>query len=133
MWQRTDKPAIAPGWSAALRNGQIATCPIVRLEVLWSARNLAAFDEIRRTLDGLDSYEATIAHWRAAENAMGKLMAISHHRAVPFPDLLLAAIAETNDIGVLHYDKDFDLLRERGIFAIRTEWVAPRGTADTPV
>ena len=63
---------------------------------------------------------------------MRLLLAFSHHRAVTFPDLLLASVAESNGLGVLHYDSDFDLLRERGIFQIRTEWAAPRGTADGP-
>ena len=63
---------------------------------------------------------------------MGKLMEIHHHRAVGFPDLLIAAVAESNGLGVLHYDKDFDLLREREIFDIDTEWVVERGTADAP-
>ena len=132
VWQRTEKTVVAPHWAAALRNGQIATCPIVRLEVLWSAKDLPNFDQIQRTLDALDNYPVNDDHWRAAERAIRRLIEIHHKRAVTFPDLLLAAVAEANGIAVLHYDSDFDLLRERHIFEIDTEWVAPRGTADTP-
>jgi hypothetical protein len=41
-------------------------------------------------------------------------------------------VASTNDLAVLHYDSDFDILREKQIFDIRTEWAAPRGTVDGP-
>src|ERR1700728_2202770 len=120
VWQRTDKPAIRDLWAAALRNDQIATCPINRAEILWSARNLANFDQICRTLGALDNYELRQDHWDAAEAALRRLTEIGQHRAVQPPDLLLAAVAATNDLAILHYDSDFDLLREKQIFAIRT-------------
>jgi predicted nucleic acid-binding protein len=63
VWQRTDKPAIRDLWVTALRRDQIATCPINRAEILWSARNLANFDQIRRTLGALDNYELLQEHW----------------------------------------------------------------------
>jgi predicted nucleic acid-binding protein len=33
-----------------------------------------------------------------------------HHRAPSVPDLLIAAVAETSGLIVLHLDKDFDLI-----------------------
>lgn len=33
------------------------------------------------------------------------------HR-LPITDLLIAAVAEVNDLTVLHYDKDFDTIAE---------------------
>jgi predicted nucleic acid-binding protein len=130
VWQRADKPAIAAIWAAALRHGQIATCPPVRLEILFSARGLDDFDEKRETLAALENLPTGQAEWDAAEEAMRRLLEISHHRAVTFPDLLVAATAEAAGIGVLHYDSDFDLLRDHGIFNIDSQWVVPPGTAD---
>lgn len=130
VWQRASKPAIAAIFGQAVRGGQIATCAVVRLEVLWSTRNLPEFDPVSRSLSALDNYPVTAAHWRAAEGAMRRLMEIGCHRSVGFPDLLIAAVAESNDLGVLHYDSDFERLEKRGIFRIHTPWAAERGTAD---
>jgi predicted nucleic acid-binding protein len=102
------------------------------MEVLWSARDLPNFEQIRRTLGALDNYPIEPRHWMAAEVAMGRLIEISCRRAVQFPDLLLAAVAESNGVGVLHYDSDFDLLRENEVFNIETQWAVDRGTADVP-
>ena len=45
-WSRADHPSVRSQWSAALRNGQIATCPIVNLELLYSARDAEALAEV---------------------------------------------------------------------------------------
>jgi len=105
---------------------------MVRLEVLWSARNAEDMARKRLDLDALDNLPVEAEHWEAAEDAMQRLSEISRPREVTFPDLLIAAVAETNGIAVLHYDKDYDLLRERDIFNIKTEWAAERGTVDVP-
>ena len=49
-----------------------------------------------------------------------------HHRAVGVPDLLIAATAEIEQLTVLHYDADFDLIAE--ITGQACEWVVPQGT-----
>jgi hypothetical protein len=36
-----------------------------------------------------------------------------HVRAVGFPDLLIAAVAERERVTVLHYDSDYDAVRQR--------------------
>ena len=47
------------------------------------------------------------------------------HRAHSPADLILAACAELNDLIVLHYDKDFDLISV--VTAQPAEWLAPPG------
>jgi predicted nucleic acid-binding protein len=42
------------------------------------------------------------------------------------PDLLIAAVAEQNDLLVLHYDADYDRIAD--ITGQRTEWVVARGS-----
>lgn len=44
------------------------------------------------------------------------------------PDLLVAAAAEALDIGVLHYDADFDLIAS--VTGQRCTWVVPAGSAE---
>lgn len=54
------------------------------------------------------------------------LAAHSQHRAVPLPDLLVAACAERAGLTVLHYDADFERIAE--ITGQKTQWVVARGT-----
>ena len=55
-------------------------------------------------------------------------MARSQHRAVPLPDLLVAACAERAGLTVLHYDADFD--RIAAVTGQKCEWVATPGSID---
>lgn len=64
---------------------------------------------------------------RALE-VQARLAERSQHRAVPLPDLILAACGESADLTVLHYDADYD--RIAGITGQRTQWVLPRGSID---
>ena len=50
----------------------------------------------------------------------------SQHRAVPLPDLIVAACAESAGLIVLHYDGDFERIAE--ITGQPTKWVLPRGS-----
>ena len=49
-----------------------------------------------------------------------------HHRQVKIPDLVIAAVAARNDVTVLHYDADYDLIA--GVTGQRTRWAAPQGS-----
>lgn len=103
----------------------MATCAIVDLEVLFSARSPA-------------DYEATLAERRAFDEVpitpevLARAIEIQHllarrgrHR-VPLPDLIIAAAAESADLVVLHYDADFERIAEAA--GIGHQWVAPRGS-----
>jgi len=50
----------------------------------------------------------------------------SQHRAVPLPDLLIAACAEQAGLAVLHYDADYERIAKLTGQAVR--WVVPRGS-----
>jgi predicted nucleic acid-binding protein len=47
-------------------------------------------------------------------------------RAVGFPDLLVAAVAERERVTLLHYDGDYDLIGR--VTSQPAQWVVPRGT-----
>jgi predicted nucleic acid-binding protein len=55
---------------------------------------------------------ATPAAENRALDVQGILAQRGHHRAPSVPDLLVAAIAESADLTVLHVDKDFELIAE---------------------
>jgi predicted nucleic acid-binding protein len=47
---------------------------------------------------------------------------------VSIADALIAAAAQENGLGVLHYDRDYDRLAEVPVFESR--WIAPAGSLD---
>ena len=51
------------------------------------------------------------------------------HRVKPV-DLLIAAVAASNELGVLHYDRDYDAISEHTSLSFASVWVAPRGSID---
>jgi predicted nucleic acid-binding protein len=95
-------------WSDQLAAGVIATCPIVELEFLYSARSLADRLEKQRLLHDLfgwvpihdDCYE------RAGE-VQQLLTSVGAHRSAGPVDLLIAATAERERLIVLCDDRDY--------------------------
>ena len=64
--------------------------------------------------------------WRRALDAQAALSRGGRVRAVGFPDLMIAAVAERERIMLLHYDSDYDLIAE--ITGQPMQWVVPHGT-----
>jgi predicted nucleic acid-binding protein len=109
-----------------IESGSAATCGIVELEVLFSARSLDEYLRIRsrRSL----AYRRIPMNEEVFERAIEvqtELARVGHHR-LPIPDLLIAAAAESADLTVMHYDSDFDTIA--GITGQPVEWVVPRGS-----
>ena len=67
------------------------------------------------------------AEQRAPE-VQAKLVRRGQHRAVSIPDLLVAAVAEVEQLSVLHYDADFELIA--AVTGQPHRWIVPRGSAD---
>lgn len=108
-----------------LVEGLVATCPIVDLEMLFSARSLVDYEQILSERRALPSYPITQAVTDRAVEVQHGLARRGHHR-VSLPDLLVAAVAELNDVAVMHYDADYDRIAE--VSEQHTQWVAPRGS-----
>ena len=91
-----------------LEAGEAATCAIIDLEVLFSARNHEEHRRIReRRRVAYDQVPLTQRVFDRAIEVQGLLAKRAQHR-VPIPDLIVAAAAEGADLTVLHYDADFD-------------------------
>jgi predicted nucleic acid-binding protein len=118
---------VAARLSPWIVDGEVATCGVVELEVLYSARNSNEFRDIR---DGRRTAFPRVAMSEAdfirAEEVLGELSLHGQHRGVSLPDLLIAAAAERTRLIVLHYDADYDTIAK--VTGQVTEWVAPRGT-----
>lgn len=108
-------------------NREVATCGIIEIEIMYSARNNNEFNEI--LLDRTLSYEwipTFDSDLKRAIEVQGMLSQNGYLRAISIPDLIIAVIAERTKNIILHYDKDFDLLSE--MINIKTEWVVEKGT-----
>jgi len=107
--------------------GQLGRPRICDLEVGYSARNADEWDQLVGALDAFDAVETTAAHLRRALQVQ-RLLAQRSQRGRKIPDLLVAAAAEELDLGVLHYDADFDLIT--AVTGQRCQWVVPAGTIE---
>ena len=100
-------------FDAQVATGEIATCEVVKLELLWGSRDHEQFMTMRDDLESLREIAIGKRVWRRATvfelfAARGPL----HHRQVPLTDLLIAAAAELAEIPVCHYDAHFELIAE---------------------
>lgn len=122
-----EKPAVAARLIPLIMAGDVATCGVVELEILYSARNEA---DLVRTRQMRATAFARIAmseqDFRRAEDVLALLAKRGHHRAVNLPDLLIAAVAERSGLTVLHYDADYEIVAS--VTGQPMEWVAPHGS-----
>jgi predicted nucleic acid-binding protein len=126
-WWRSGASAdIAQRWFALLEDDSIATCIPIELELLWSARNPAAYVEQRDELAGLVRLRIDHRVEERARETQAALAARSQHRGPTPVDLLIAAVADTNDATLLHYDRHFDVVC--GVTGQPSRWLARRGT-----
>lgn len=105
----------------------LATCSIVDLELLYSARNPAEYRKIhqfRQTNYRLLPITQAICD-RAVE-VQAALAKKSQHRGASIPDLVIAACAEQHNAVLMHYDSDFDLIAS--VTGQPTKWLLPRGS-----
>ena len=115
-------------FDARLATGAIATCAMVRLELLRTARDHTIFVAMRDDLDALRDVAMGDRVWRRATDVLERLAEAGplHHRRVALPDLLIAAAAELAELPVVHYDRDFELIAEVTGQPVRA--IAPLGS-----
>jgi predicted nucleic acid-binding protein len=119
--QRADEIA---GWMSKHR---LVTCLPFLLEAGYSARSARDHDNLFEVLLELPPLRIDDRVERRAISAQRQLARAGHHRLPP-ADLILAATADVYGVGVLHYDGDFDVLREKTDLRFESVWLAERGT-----
>lgn len=131
-WARSGRAETRDRWAELVRGDQLLCHPVFVLELLHSATDAAAYRQLGQRLDeGFDWV------WPDAESAA---IAVSMQRRmaqgaptgqrVKTADLLIAALAARRGVGVLHYDADYDRIRDRGGEPFDSEWLAPRGSLE---
>jgi predicted nucleic acid-binding protein len=125
-WSRASVPAVAHVLSDLSSSGRLASCSIIDLEILYSARSGTDHAAIMEELAGLDQISIDQRVFDRAIEVQAHLARSGRHR-LPIPDLVIAATAELNGLTVLHYDHDFPLIAE--VTGQSEQWVVPPGSA----
>jgi predicted nucleic acid-binding protein len=110
-----------------VERGELARAGVSDLEVGYSARSAAEWDQLAEALAVFELVETTADHVRRARQVQ-RLLASKRQRGRKIPDLLIAAAAEARNLGVLHYDADFD--RIAAVTGQPCQWVVPAGSVD---
>ena len=124
---RLRHPPVSAFLGPLILNGEVATCGVIELEVLYSARSyddLVATQATRSRAFPLVSMVQ--ADFDRAATVMQELAHRGLHRAVGLPDLLISAVAERAGLIVVHYDADYDFVAT--ITVQPMHWVALRGS-----
>jgi predicted nucleic acid-binding protein len=128
-WARSGHAGARERWEALLDGDHLLCHPVFAVELLHNAIDPADY---RRLKEDLEKGFAWVWPDRStAETAvrMQQKMATSAPAAqrVKTADLLIAALAVQLGVGVLHYDSDYDLIRDRGGESFQSEWLLERG------
>lgn len=124
--QRMPLPSVRERLGPIIEGGAAATCSIIELEVLFSARNRDEYERVRARRElAYTHVPLTQDVFDTALSVQGELAQAGRHR-LPIPDLVIAAAAEVHGLTVLHYDADFD--RIASVTGQPVEWVVPRGS-----
>ena len=126
LTRQSTRPEVRSVIEPLLLAGRIATCGIVDLELLYGAASKRAYRELADALQGMPRVPTNEDAFDRALVVQGLLAEKSQHRAVPLPDLVIAAAAEIQNLIVLHYDADYD--RVAKVTGQPTQWVVPRGS-----
>ncbi len=127
-WARAANTVVAPQWKVAARAGEIVTCPVVTLELLYDALDREQVEQVAAAVAALRQAPITRSVTDAAISAVRELAArgsAGSHR-VRVPDAMIAAAAAERGFGVLHYDQHFDRLTS--VLSFRSQWVAEAGS-----
>jgi predicted nucleic acid-binding protein len=111
----------------AIEQRRIGTCLPFLLEAGYSARSAADHDELLRELMALPMLQIDTEVESRALDAQRQLARAGHHRLPPV-DLMIAALADRNGVGVLHYDHDYDTIAAKTDLQFASVWLAARGS-----
>jgi len=113
--------------AAAIESGQVVACLPFVLEAGYSARAAQDHRDLITELLALPWAAIDDVVERRAIDAQRQLARVGQHRLPPV-DILQAAIADRHQLGILHYDRDFDLIGARTDLSFDSEWLAKAGS-----
>ena len=113
LWSRQGPPDARNVFDTTLAVNELATCDIVKLELLAVIRDPAEHRRRRRELDALFLCPIGADEWARAFEVQNLLAGSSERIAAVRPSaLLVAAAAESAGLELLHYHHDFARIQE---------------------
>ena len=129
-WARLGDPRLPYARSAeiaeAVEGGRVVACLPFLLEAGYSARNAADQSEIFAHLLALPWARLDEHVERRAVDAQRHLAQLGHHRLPPV-DVVVAALADRHGLGILHYDRDYDLIAQKTDLRFDSVWLSEPG------
>lgn len=126
VFARLSQPAVAARFAPLAAGRQVALSAPVSFELGFAARNAADYRLMTERLAAWPTVPTTDADQRRALEVQGALVERGQHRALSLVDALVAATAESHDLTILHYDRDFELVAE--VTGQQHEWIVASGT-----
>jgi hypothetical protein len=130
-WARLDHTSLpqsrADEIASMIENDVIATCLPFLLEAGYSAPNGSDHGALLDELLALPLIHIDERIETRTRDAQGQLARAGHHRLPPV-DLIVASIADAHGLGILHYDRDYDLILDKTDLRFKSVWLAPRGS-----
>ena len=110
-----------------MNRGQVGVCLPFLLEAGYSARSAGAWRSMMTKFEALSRIPVDREVECLALQAQRELAEAGHHRLAPV-DVMIAACAHRAEAGVLHYDRDYDLIAAHTSLAFESEWLAAPGS-----
>lgn len=124
---RMTNQLVAQRLTPLIEAGLVGTCAVLDAEALYSARSPGEYERVRSQRGAAYEYLPTgDEHWQFALDTQRQLAHDGRHRSVGIADLLVAAVARSCHVTVLHYDADYELLAD--VMGVEQRWVAPAGS-----
>lgn len=126
-WARRHHELVRERLAGLFEAGEVTVCLPFLLEAGYSARSQGDHGRLHADLRALPCAGIDSEVEGLALEAQAGLARIGHHRLPP-NDLVIAACAHRAGAGVLHYDRDYDLIAEHTELKFASEWLAPAGS-----
>lgn len=110
-----------------VKEQRLGVCLPFLLEAGYSARSAGDRSQMMARLEHLPRLLVDPEVERMALEAQRELAEVGHHRLPP-ADLVIASCASRAGGGVLHYDRDYDLIAEHTSLSFESVWVVEAGT-----
>ncbi len=124
---RLTDPDVEAWLQPLISKGVVATCAVVDLEVLYSARSGAEYERTLIEQSALPAVPITPDVMSDALAIQRALASSGRHR-VSIADLMIAAAAMSAHLTVVHYDRHFETIAEA--VPLQHRWVTERGSLD---
>ncbi|MDQ3608298.1 MAG: PIN domain-containing protein [Actinomycetota bacterium] len=134
IYARRDHPMVEARWQEATEAGQLILVTPLLTEVLYSAKSGGAAQQELEDLKAAYDFELVDDDvWELAVQTQAELAQVGrgYQRRFSITDLLTAALAHQRGYGVLHYDADYDQIRQASGLQYQSVWAAQPPSLDS--